>query len=215
MKKKFVLFFLIIILSCSTIFSHNLINIIYDRQGNKISLYDDHTWIVNDEDWNDEVNYYGKYVIKEEGKRDFAKMLLISEEIYPDTEEWTATLQDLNMGLEEYEIKDFMKQINFYVQISEKQMEFGYTLEGSSEKLILKRINPSLGQLGFYIQEKNLYIFGENRELLSLGKFTNSNTLKVDFINFFVKFKSPNDIDYLKNSFAGYEKYLSVTLEKE
>jgi len=170
---------------------------------------------MNDEDWNDEISYYGKYVIKEEGKRDFAKMLLISEEIYRDTEEGRATLQDLNMGSEEYEIKDFMEQINFYVQISEKQMEFGYTLEGSSEKLILKRINPSLGQLGFYIQEKNLYIFGKNRELLSLGKFTGSNTLKVDFINFFGKFEDSDDIDYLKTSFAGYEEYLFLTLEKE
>ena len=214
MRKKLLrVFSLMLIISCSTIFSHSLINIIYDGQGNKILLYDDHTWLMNDEGWNDKANnsqFDGKYVIKEDGMSDLAKMMLISEGTYPGTDEWLEYLGFFGIAMKIYSAEDLLAGNNFYIEINKNQMKFTSDLY-PSDSFIWDRVDTLSSKSGFYIQDNNLFVTNENEEYIHLGHFKAPDNLEID-LNIL---RDTGDFAFDDCSFVGYEKYLLATLEKE
>ncbi|MFA7108291.1 MAG: hypothetical protein WC162_04025 [Sphaerochaetaceae bacterium] len=221
MRKKIIgLLCLMIIISCSTIFGQNLITIIYDQQGNKYSLYDDHSWIMNDENLikkTTDSQLLGTYIIKEDGLKDFLKIMLISQKIYPGTDEWLEYIMISNIGLGLYSSEDLMEiaELNIYLQINENQLKLGYKSSDSEEDFVLDRVTPSSGKLGFYLQNNNLFILNESGNLVNFGIFKDSNKFEINLTNLIDEFGEPDAMDDIEGYFTGYEKYLFITLEKE
>ena len=207
-KKIIGVFCLIMMISCSTIFGNSLINIIYDSQGNKISLYDDHTWLMNDEGWNDAFNdsqVYGKYVIKEEGMQDFLKIGLITDGTYPGTDEWFDAIGLMGIAMNIYSAEDLLEGSSFYIEISKNQLKI-VAESDPLDNIVFDRVEPSSSKIGFYIQDNTLYSLGENRKLIKIGGFKSPDNFEMNYSIF---------MDNEETIFAGYEKYSYITLEKE
>ena len=216
-KKVLGILFLMIIICGSTIFGQTLVTTIYDQQGNKYSLYDDHTWIMNDETWNDKASYNGKYIIKEDGLKDVFKIGLILDGTYPGTDEWKEAIVFSNIGLGILSVDDLLEiaEINIYLEINNNKLKVNFEFDDSSENYVFEKVTPFSNKLGFYIQDNTLFILDKTGSPVCYGIFKGSDKFEIDFANLVNEFGKYEEIDDLSNSFFGYEEYLFLTLEKE
>lgn len=209
MRKKIIGSFCLILICCSSIFGHSLINIIYDGQGNKISLYDDYTWVMNDKEEkikNKESQYYGKYILKEKGMQDAIKMGLIGKGIYPGSDEWLSSIALFNIAIKIYTIEDLTKDYNlsFNFELENNKYTFHMDENGTLQNYSLDRIDPSSNEEGYYIEDNKLFI-SHGEKFINSGNFENDDTFVVNM----------RSMDITDNTCNGYEKYAYITLEKE
>jgi hypothetical protein len=207
-KKLFTITCLIMLISCSTIFGRSLINIIYDGQGNKISLYDDHTWSMNQDSFNSAIDLSeieGNFIIKNDGMEDFIKIGLIEDGIYPGSDDWIESLGMIGLVMNLYSAEDLLGGDEFSIKFENNQLSV-ITQDTDSGSFCLNRIDPNSDEIGYYIQDNDLFIKGDFGELIELGTFKDSNTLDVDYNSFM------GDED---SALLLYDKYSKITLEKE